>query len=72
MHIKTKYCFYLQVKHVINYDCPTSVSDYILRAGRVGRVGTNQGYVTNLVSTKAEVYAVQEIEVCLCIFFLNG
>lgn len=50
------------VKHVINFDFPTSVSDYILRVGRVGRVGTNQGYVTNLVSSKAGVYAVQEIE----------
>lgn len=54
---------------MINFDFPTSVSDYILRAGRVGRVGTNQGSVTNLVSTKAGVYTVQEIEVCLCNFF---
>lgn len=50
------------VKHLINFDFPTSVSDYILRAGRVGRVGTNQGRITNLIVSAPGVYTVQEIE----------
>ena len=54
---------------MINFDFPSSVSDYILRAGRVGRVGTNQGYVTNLISSKSGAYTVQEIEVCFIFFF---
>ena len=30
---------FLKVTHVINYDFPLNPSDYIHRAGRVGRVG---------------------------------
>ncbi|XP_015930056.1 probable ATP-dependent RNA helicase DDX28 [Parasteatoda tepidariorum] len=51
-----------RVKHVINFDFPNNTSDYILRCGRVGRVGTNHGHVTNLVASKSGVYTVQDIE----------
>ncbi|KAG8175547.1 hypothetical protein JTE90_006852 [Oedothorax gibbosus] len=50
------------VRHVINWDFPNNVSDYLLRAGRVGRAGTNQGHVTNLVVNKSTVYTVHEVE----------
>ena len=30
------------VSHVVNYDFPSNVSDYIHRVGRVGRIGTSQ------------------------------
>lgn len=50
------------VKHVINFDFPNNVSDYLLRAGRVGRAGTNQGHVTSLVVTKSTVYTLHEVE----------
>ncbi|XP_009859879.2 putative ATP-dependent RNA helicase DDX28 [Ciona intestinalis] len=52
-----------QVKHVINYEVPSNVSDYIHRCGRVGRVGqTHVGVVTSLVSRKWEVPVVMKIE----------
>uniref|UniRef100_H2YZQ0 RNA helicase n=1 Tax=Ciona savignyi TaxID=51511 RepID=H2YZQ0_CIOSA len=52
-----------QVKHVINFEIPHSVSDYIHRCGRVGRVGqTHPGVVTSLVSRKWEVPVVMKIE----------
>uniref|UniRef100_A0A5S6QXG4 RNA helicase n=1 Tax=Trichuris muris TaxID=70415 RepID=A0A5S6QXG4_TRIMR len=34
------------VKHVINYDLPTNIDDYIHRIGRTGRMG-NQGFATS-------------------------
>ena len=36
----------MQVTHVINYDFPLNPSDYIHRAGRVGRVGGCQVIVS--------------------------
>lgn len=51
------------VDHVINYDFPRVVSDYIHRAGRVGRLGSpHKSKVTSLVSHKWEVRTVQLIE----------
>lgn len=50
--------------HVINYDFPYHMSDYIHRTGRVGRVGSAiQGHVTSFVAKKNEVALVQLIEV---------
>ena len=56
-----------QVSHVINFDCPQFMSDYIHRVGRVGRVGMKQTdmKVTTLVSQKWEVDLVWKIEVRL-------
>ena len=34
------------VKHVVNYDMPTEVEEYVHRIGRTGRVG-NQGCATS-------------------------
>ena len=34
------------VKHVVNYDMPTEVEEYVHRIGRTGRVG-NQGHATS-------------------------
>ena len=52
------------VNHVINYDFPQSMTDYIHRVGRVGRVGSNLvgSKVTSLVSGKISVALVQEME----------
>ena len=33
------------VKHVVNYDLPTSIDEYVHRIGRTGRLG-NQGLAT--------------------------
>lgn len=50
--------------HVINYDVPTNMSDYVHRCGRVGRVGSHHasGVVTTLVCHPAEAELVQKIE----------
>lgn len=52
-----------RAEHVINYDFPLFMSDYIHRCGRTGRLGSEKnGIVTNLVSSKSEVDLVQKIE----------
>ncbi|XP_065578982.1 probable ATP-dependent RNA helicase DDX28 [Artemia franciscana] len=54
----------LDVHHVINFDFPLNMSDYIHRVGRVGRVGAKvTGHVTSLVTKHhLEVDLVQKIE----------
>ncbi|KAK4306468.1 hypothetical protein Pmani_021709 [Petrolisthes manimaculis] len=49
--------------HVINYNFPSYIADYIHRCGRIGRVGSKvPGVVTNLVHFPNEVELVQRIE----------
>ncbi len=53
-----------QVKHVVNYEFPDFISDYIHRVGRVGRVGSDgTGVVTSYISRKYEVELVWKVEV---------
>lgn len=48
---------------VVNYDCPESHTDYIHRAGRVGRAGgVEDGEVLSFVSHPWDVELVQKIE----------
>jgi superfamily II DNA/RNA helicase len=55
-----------QVRHVINYDCPHYVSDYIHRSGRTGRIGTHGDcLVSTLVSFKPDVRMLQDLEMAL-------
>lgn len=55
----------IHVSHVINFDCPSFMSDYIHRVGRVGRIGQKAfAKVTTLVSQKYEVDLIWRIEVC--------
>jgi len=55
----------IHVSHVINFDCPSHMSDYIHRVGRVGRMGQKEfGKVTTIVSQKYEVDLIWRIEVC--------
>lgn len=50
-------------RHVINFDFPLHVSDYIHRCGRIGRVGNlTSSLVTNFISSRREVEVVQRIE----------
>lgn len=51
-----------RANHIINFEFPNDISDYIHRSGRVGRVGSSEGRVTNFISIKYEVPLVQEIE----------
>ncbi|XP_055607746.1 probable ATP-dependent RNA helicase DDX28 [Uranotaenia lowii] len=49
--------------HVINFDFPLYAADYIHRIGRIGRVGSRGDcLVTNFVSSRAEIGAVQRVE----------
>ena len=49
--------------HVVNYDVPTNISDYIHRCGRIGRVGhPSTGIVTTFVCHPTEAEIVQKIE----------
>ncbi|XP_043937980.1 probable ATP-dependent RNA helicase DDX28 [Protopterus annectens] len=52
-----------RVETVVNYDFPFTIADYIHRAGRVGRVGTNVlGTVISFVTHPWDVELVQKIE----------
>ncbi|XP_065357415.1 probable ATP-dependent RNA helicase DDX28 [Calliphora vicina] len=52
-----------RARHVINFDFPLHVSDYIHRSGRIGRVGnTEKCAVTNIISSRREIDVVQRIE----------
>ncbi|XP_076856124.1 putative ATP-dependent RNA helicase DDX28 [Brachyhypopomus gauderio] len=52
-----------RVGMVVNYDFPESYTDYIHRAGRVGRAGgLGQGHVLNFVTHPWDVELVQKIE----------
>lgn len=49
--------------HVLNYDFPWHIADYIHRCGRIGRASSNENcHVTSFVSQKFEVELVQKIE----------
>jgi len=52
-----------RARHVVNFDFPLHISDYIHRCGRVGRVGSNEHcFVTNFISGRQEIDTVQKIE----------
>lgn len=52
------------VEHVVNFDFPYHMSDYIHRVGRIGRVGSRvtEGRVTNFVVSPPQVALAQKIE----------
>uniref|UniRef100_W5NM50 DEAD (Asp-Glu-Ala-Asp) box polypeptide 28 n=2 Tax=Lepisosteus oculatus TaxID=7918 RepID=W5NM50_LEPOC len=52
-----------RVKLVVNYDCPPTLTDYLHRAGRVGRAGSGAGgVVLSFVTHPWDVELVQKIE----------
>ena len=57
----------LHVNHVVNFEMPSFISDYIHRIGRVGRLNTAKfggggGLVTNYVTKPYEIDLVWNIE----------
>ncbi|XP_053679265.1 probable ATP-dependent RNA helicase DDX28 [Anopheles nili] len=53
----------IRAAHVINFDFPLYNADYIHRVGRIGRIGSrNDCLATNLISSQAEIGAVQRLE----------
>jgi len=52
------------VEHVIQYDFPRFMSDYIHRTGRVGRIGSKKpGKVSSFVTYPHDIELAQKIEV---------
>ncbi|XP_022226750.2 probable ATP-dependent RNA helicase DDX28 [Drosophila obscura] len=52
-----------RARHVVNFDFPLHISDYIHRCGRIGRVGnTDKSLVSNFISSRREIDIVQRIE----------
>ena len=43
------YCFFRGVQHVVNYDLPKSIDEYVHRIGRTGRLG-NTGRATSFMT----------------------
>lgn len=53
----------LKVKHVINFDFPLYIADYIHRCGRTGRIGHDKNCkITNIISSRREIDLLQKIE----------
>ncbi|XP_060834256.1 probable ATP-dependent RNA helicase DDX28 [Rhopalosiphum padi] len=53
----------IRTKHIINYDFPSYIADYIHRCGRTGRLNAGtDGKVTNYISTNNDSELVQKIE----------
>jgi len=54
----------LQARHVVNYEFPGFMSDYIHRVGRVGRVGSlGASFALSYISQKWDVELLWKIEV---------
>lgn len=54
-----------QINHVVNFDFPVYMADYLHRIGRTGRFGSPElCKVTNFVCGVHEIKLVQQIEVC--------
>lgn len=49
------------VKHVINFDLPTDIEEYVHRIGRTGRVG-NLGTATSFFNEKNRTIAIDLVE----------
>lgn len=56
----------IQVNHVVNFEMPQFIADYLHRVGRVGRLGSTSrgstGLVTNFIVTRSDVDLVWNIE----------
>ena len=83
-----KFCFHSQVaargldipnvKHVINFDLPSDVDEYVHRIGRTGRMG-NLGLATSFFNEKNRnltkdlvelVVESNQVQLSLCLAFL--
>lgn len=48
------------INHVINYDMPQEIEEYIQRIGRTGRLG-NQGKASSLFEVERDYYLIEPI-----------
>lgn len=53
----------IHARHIINFDFPLHISDYIHRCGRIGRLGSNVNCtISNFISSLHELDLVRKIE----------
>lgn len=54
----------MRARHIVNFDFPLYISDYIHRCGRIGRLGgiNSNCLVTNFISSLTELDLVRKIE----------
>lgn len=53
----------VRARHIVNFEFPVHISDYIHRCGRIGRLGSDKNCViTNFVSSEFELDLVRKIE----------
>lgn len=58
------------VNHVINYDMPQEIEEYVQRIGRTGRLG-NQGKSTSFIDADRDYHLVEPIiKILSRVFFL--
>lgn len=79
INLTKKQILFQQAGHIINFEFPKFMADYIHRCGRTGRVGSQMtGHVTSFVHRPQEVELLQKIEVkekdcmfvCICVCML--
>ena len=49
------------IQHVINFDMPEDIENYVHRIGRTGR-GTNKGTATTLINNKVDVAVLADLK----------
>lgn len=53
----------VRARHIVNFEFPVHISDYIHRCGRIGRLGSdNHCVITNFISGEFELDLVRKIE----------
>ena len=50
-----------EIKHVINYDMPEEIENYVHRIGRTGR-GNAQGYATTFINKSVETGVLLDLK----------
>lgn len=50
-----------EIQHVINYDMPEDIENYVHRIGRTGR-GTNTGTATTMINSKVDVAVLADLK----------
>ena len=53
----------IRARHIVNFEFPMHIADYIHRCGRIGRLGSDKNcYITNFISSAHELDLVRKIE----------